>query len=110
MAIGGGKRRGARFPRPAFELSAAATLIAIDLQPGNTLGPVARRVVVSAAADAHPFAGGRHRVAVVDGRVVCKTIQDGNNAAVGGAEYIVDFVAVRSVPRALSVPAGHDAL
>ena len=68
-----------------------------DFQPGNTLGPVARCVVVAAGADAHPFAGGRQRVAVIDGRALGEAFQDGNDTPVRRVELIVDFIAVRGV-------------
>jgi hypothetical protein len=59
--------------------------IAIDFQPSNALGPVARCVVVAAGADAHPFAGGRQRVAVIDGRALGEAFQDGNDTPAGRA-------------------------
>ena len=78
-----------------FEPSAVAAQIAIDFQPSNALGPVARCVVVVPGADAHPFAGGRQRVAEIDGRALGEAFQDGNDTSVGRAELVIDFIAVR---------------
>src|SRR6478672_8986341 len=50
---------GGSLPRSTLEPSAAAIQIAIDLKLGDTLGPVTGRVVVAAAAEASPLAGGR---------------------------------------------------
>ena len=87
---------GATLTRPAFEPSAAAAQSAIDFQPSNTLGPVARYVVVAASADAHPFAGGRQRVAVMRW-ALGEAFQDGNDTPVERVELIIDIIAVRGV-------------